>query len=382
MKMVLTTTVRGGGLTADFRRRVARAAGPVFLLFGLLAPGAGVARAADAPTVLKNTVRVTLFQNNGYWKPGAKEADFSRNSWFPEVRFRVRGPVAGGSQFVIEFTRPDGSAWGRTPCPTEEIGADRWTTVITPVDTSTESAKRYTVAVGTFGFKIRLKNELNGTDQPLYAGKFTVGKVSRSNGTPPTRDKYDYYVNHDWTLPLGYLWFKPDTVVSPFSATMWFKGDVRGADLAAYLFYQGKQIASTKEMGSASSTEAEVRTVSGDAGDPAWGAWVITWFNVADAPTNPSDINPRLFYLSKNPGAYEIKVLRRGSLCRQAAFTVGADGKISVPGVTAPADPALTTDRIPLPVRVLGTTDGAWDKTAWQTGAFYGNPLKGVSLVP
>ena len=356
------------------------------IVLGVLAalgrsPVHAAAVAAEGPTVLKNTVLVGVWQNSGYWAPGAKEPDFKFNSWFPRVEFRVRGPVTGGSQFVVEFTKPDGSVWAQVPCPTEEIPADRWTGTGTQRDSSTVAEKKYTTAVGTFGFKIRLKNELSGTNEVLYAGKFTVGKVSRSNGTPPTRNKYDYVVNHDWTLPVGYLWFKPDTVVSPLSATMWFKGETNGADLSAYLFYKGKQIGSTKEMGSASTTEREVRTVDGAASDPAWRSWILTWFNVAESATDPANPNERLFYLDKNPGEYEIKVLRKGTLCRQATFTVGPDGKIVVPGAGT-ADPMISTDRMVLPVKVLGTTDGAWNKTAWQTEGFYGNPIKGVVPPP
>jgi hypothetical protein len=349
----------------------------LFLLLGLLASVSTTpARAADGPTVLKNTVQVSVWQISGYWAPGAKEADFSRNSWFPQVRFRVRGPVTGGSQFIVEFTRPDGSVWGQSPCPTEEIGADRWTGTSTQRDTSTAAEKKYTTAVGTFGFKIRLKNELSGVNQVLYTGKFTVGKVSKSNGTPPTKNKYDYVVNHDWTLPIGYLWFDRDQVSSHFSATMWFKGDTNGADLSAYLFYKGKQIGSTKEQGSASTTESEVRTVDGAATDPAWRSWILTWFNIADTAMDPARPNERLFYLDKNPGEYEIKVLRKGTLTRVAKFTVGPDGKIVVPGGAGAVDPMISTDRIVIPVTVVGMLDGTWNPTAWKTEAYYGNPLK------
>ena len=37
-------------------------------------------------------------------------------------------------------------------------------------------------------------------------------------------------------------------------------------------------------------------------------------------------------------------------------------------------------DRVIVPVQVIGDQDGAWDRTAWKTDAFYGNPLKGFSV--
>jgi hypothetical protein len=32
-----------------------------------------------------------------------------------------------------------------------------------------------------------------------------------------------------------------------------------------------------------------------------------------------------------------------------------------------------------VPVLVIGDSSGSWDRNAWKTGAFYGNPLTGFS---
>jgi hypothetical protein len=40
----------------------------------------------------------------------------------------------------------------------------------------------------------------------------------------------------------------------------------------------------------------------------------------------------------------------------------------------------LGNDRVIVPVQVIGDQDGQWDRTAWKTDAFYGNPLKGFSV--
>lgn len=76
---------------------------------------------ADGPTILKNTIRVNVWQLSGAWSPGASSPDFKYNSWFPRIDFRVLGPVPGGSQFQVDFTRPDGSAWATVNLPTQEI---------------------------------------------------------------------------------------------------------------------------------------------------------------------------------------------------------------------------------------------------------------------
>ena len=40
----------------------------------------------------------------------------------------------------------------------------------------------------------------------------------------------------------------------------------------------------------------------------------------------------------------------------------------------------LGSDRVIVPVQVIGDQDGPWDRTAWKADPFYGNPLKGFSV--
>jgi hypothetical protein len=82
------------------------------------------------------------------------------------------------------------------------------------------------------------------------------------------------------------------------------------------------------------------------------------------------------FRLDKNPGEYEVKVLRKGKLVRTVKFSVGPDGKIVDPGVSQ--QNSLGTQRITIFASVTGDEDGRKpDLTAWKTGAFFGEPLKG-----
>ncbi len=39
----------------------------------------------------------------------------------------------------------------------------------------------------------------------------------------------------------------------------------------------------------------------------------------------------------------------------------------------------LGSNRVIVPVQVIGDSDGPWGQTAWKTDAFYGNPLTGFS---
>jgi len=38
--------------------------------------------------------------------------------------------------------------------------------------------------------------------------------------------------------------------------------------------------------------------------------------------------------------------------------------------------------RVIVPVTIIGDQDGPWDKNAWRTDAFYGNPLTGFTPAP
>jgi len=55
---------------------------------------------------------------------------------------------------------------------------------------------------------------------------------------------------------------------------------------------------------------------------------------------------------------------------------VGADGKFDN-GIAKTNN--LGSERVILPVQIIGDQDGTWNKAAWKTDAFYGNPLTGCS---
>jgi hypothetical protein len=92
-----------------------------------------------------------------------------------------------------------------------------------------------------------------------------------------------------------------------------------------------------------------------------------------NAPGGDEGYEPR-FSVRNNPGNYEVKVLILGHLARSIKFKVSANG--SLEGGVDSAN-TLGTDRVVVPVQVLGDSGGTWDRNAWKTDAFYGNPLAG-----
>jgi hypothetical protein len=79
-----------------------------------------------------------------------------------------------------------------------------------------------------------------------------------------------------------------------------------------------------------------------------------------------------------SPGDYQIKVLQDGKLTRTADFKVGPDG--SFDNGIASAN-KLGSDKVIVPVKVL-VDHAPWNKLAWKTEAFYGNPLTGFTAPP
>lgn len=335
--------------------------------------GAAPARAADGPRIIKTRVQVKLWQNHSYWPPKATQEQYDTTSWLPDIRFRAIGPVPGGSQFSVDVTKPDGSLWLSLDCPTEEIGADRWLDVETPREPP-GGTKVFTTGTGVYGFTIRLKNALTGQNESLVSGKFKVDKVDKSKGIPKFKNKFTYYVDHDWALPIGYIWSETTQASNVhLNVAMWFKG--AAGPKAAYLFYQGKQVASTKESGSEISA-IELSTFDNDTGDPRWERVDFQWYS-ANFTAPDATVHPSIFFLDKNPGDYEVKVLCGGALCRETKFSIGPDGKFVDNGIVAANK--LNASAILIPVKVVGTHDGQWQPMAWKTDAFYGNPLKGFT---
>jgi hypothetical protein len=332
----------------------------------------------SGPTLLKASVIVRANRLLRYWK--APDAD-NYWSWMPEMSFTVLGPINTGSAFFIDFTNEAGAAWYTVECATPTIDATRWQTITTPAIT-THIDKRSTLATGTFGFTIRLKNELGGTNQTVFSGKFKVAKFHIGNDLPAFKNQFEYYVDQDWNLPIGYLYFNTaaDQNMPPLKIAMWFRGELDNTKLAAYLFYNGKQIASTKDQSGSAGYDSAIFANSHE-GNTRWERWTFSWGSVRGWNTDTSSANNTsdIFFMNQKPGEYEVKVLREGDLARSAKFTVGVDGRLVDNGITAKNN--LGGLAMILPVKVIGTADGQTDLNAWKTGAFYGNPLTGF-LVP
>ncbi|MBS1792479.1 MAG: hypothetical protein JSS81_01425 [Acidobacteria bacterium] len=338
--------------------------------------GAGAINGRDPQTaVLKPSLTIRAARDLRYWKQPAVDNFWS---WMPEVEFLVSGPIPDSSFVTIDFTTPDGKPWyswdsapfavpegGRYAIQSEAV--PRW------------QDKRSTILTGTFGFRITLKNGLNGTAQELYRGSFKVGKKFAGNENANFKNQFAFYVEQDWALPIGYLRLDPkDEPAAPALAlAMWFRGDYDNDRLTAFLFYNGKQISNTKtsDKGSGGTIKSLI-TEGDDRKELFWAFWNFTFYKVRAAR---SGNYPEAFVLKDNPGNYEVKVLLDDELVRTVAFTVGSDGRIVDNGLAERN--GLGGSGIVVPVRVIPVKEGALNLQAWKTDAFYGNPLDGFTAV-
>ncbi len=353
------------------------------VVVGLLVSFSPAASAAqDAPTIAKDSVQVRAFTYSSY------KGNYDTFSWAPLITYRVNGPIPSGGQLYVEYTVP-GSGPVRFDCETGETPADRWwkTTCGGREGVPEEKATTYT---GPFNFAIKMRNELAGTDTTIFTGKAKVGKVhSNEIKTGKFANHFVYYVDHDWNMPIGYVYYTADDLKGwdrpILHVAFWARGETARMD--PHLFYQGKEVGRImyegEQVGKAScEPDVENGTTNfvdkTDAPQEAKWARVVCTFNNVRAWDKSGEKwgfgEPHL--LGSNPGEYEMKLLWNNKLARSIKFNVPAGGVLDT---SLAASNKLGTDRLIVPVTVLGDQDGTWDRTAWKTDAFYGNPLTGFT---
>jgi hypothetical protein len=327
------------------------------------------------PTLLKRTVAISTKRYLRYWpNPTAAEPKYNTWSWTPQIEFQILGPVPGGSQWVFEVATPDGKPWTSFKLRTQEVGNDELVTIKGPDLDTNELEKMATIQTGLFPFKLNLKNALAGTNETMFAGKFKVATYAPDQAIPEYKGKQEFYVVQDWRMPIGYIWYDPraDENVPAISVQMWFRGTSSGTKMEGVLFYKGQQVSTVS-----ANNEQEIATGVSDP-QGRWGLWQFQFLKMRGYNHDTSANNwSGVFFLDKNPGDYEIKILRDQKLARSATFSVGADGRIVDNGIAK--QNSLGGIRMVLPVKIIGEQDLKYDPLSWKTDALYGNGLAGFT---
>ena len=335
---------------------------------------AGVPAAGpDQPTVAKDSIQVKAWTNNSY------RNNHDLWSWAPDVKFLVNGPVASGSRLYVEYTVP-GAAAVQFDCPTGPIlKGHTWQAECGGQGAPKDKSSTYT---GPVGFAIKIRNELAGPDSTLFTGRMKVAKARTNEAGPKAANHFVYYVDHDWNLPIGYVFNSPDQVYGWDYPVLNVAFRVRGdaVRFEPHLFYRGQEVGTAYKGGCNPEVENNTTHYVEDS-LPQKAKWVRVrctfpavkrWDKTPGGRGNASE----MFMLGSNPGEYEFKLLWNNRLARSIKFTVSPEGKYDYSTTDANK---FYIDRAVMPVQIIGDQDGQWDRAAWKTEAFYGNPLTGFT---
>src|SRR5215213_736292 len=167
----------------------------IMFTFALLIGGVAAAQAGE-PSIDKTTIIISALAT---WESDVP-VDKMKFGWRPQMDFRVNGPISNGSRLAVDLSTPDGKPWVSFDCKTESLSEGEVFKVSGCGGRDSVPDEKMGLAVGLYGLKINLKNELKGTNQTLFTGKFKVGNVNL--GTVKEKD-YKWYVDYDWALPIA-----------------------------------------------------------------------------------------------------------------------------------------------------------------------------------
>jgi hypothetical protein len=332
----------------------------------------------STPRLVKDSIYIQAKTHDSYWKL-QNQSNYS--SCVPKLRFELFYNNRKEINLVAEYTNPDGSAWFTdelehdTYAPAPETGTVRYSSKDIFQTLETKS----TTATGVYGIKIKNRD----TGEVVFQGKFRVNKFGWDDD-PRQKNKFDFFVEHDWLLPIGYVGFGAnqgfDIGAQPVEVGVWLKGDKDRGDVEARLFYNGKQVATTKSEDGLATTDSATEVTTEHSVYTAdvhnWRLWHFQWqktFIYDNGGEFNHDNFPNAFFADKNPGQYTVKVFYKGAQIRELNFAIGADGRIADAGYAKPH--FLAQYRVIVPVKIVGPEK--WDAASWKTDAFYGNPLNG-----
>jgi hypothetical protein len=329
------------------------------------------ATASDTPQLLKTTLDIRCDTENHYWK---LPAESNYTSWIPQLKFKVRYAGAAKLRIMAEYFTPDGKSWY-----TETLGTNMSNLADKTVDINTERVSgrfegKATIATGLFGVKITDTRD----GSVLFQGKFKVGKFKYGPNIPMFKNQNDFFVDQDWNLPVGYVFLDwgRDRNAPPPTVSMWIKGETRLDDLEARLFYNGQQIATTDDMGAATSVQQRYPNSLENKETHRWELYDFEWYKYKYAATAQGrKMFPQAKFMNDMDGTYTVKVFHKAVQIRELSFNVSG-GSLSDNGVAS--GNGFTDNKVLVPVKVMGDKD-KWSSATWKADAFYSNPLTGFT---
>jgi hypothetical protein len=333
--------------------------------------------ATDTPLFLAETLEIRCDTQDYYWKL-PKESNYT--SWTPSLRFNAIYDGSARLRYKADYFTPDGSPWFSESLEQRRGDAQISSVPIVSEEVNDKDKGKAVVTGGSFGVKITNMRD----NSVVFQGKFKVVRYKPQGTDARDRNLFDFYVDQDWNLPIGYTrieWSNQD----PYPLIrMWFKGGIKASDLEARVFHNGQQIATTDDGGNVDTVGERSPKRAGN--DPAlqWHLFEFNWYKKIIFNGDPekrkaeSRSSPCVdtLCINQTPGEYTVKVFYKGEPVRETRFSI-ADGNFADNGIARQSK--LSTDKVLLPVKVMGTVD-KWNPTAAKADAFYGNPLTGFSV--
>jgi hypothetical protein len=324
------------------------------------------------PQFLPDTLEIQVEHWDYYWKiPN----DNHNTSWAPRIRFFV---FYGGStklRFKADYFMPDGSLWFSEALEYRGGYDERSGLSLLQSESDSTRDKKTIVTGGLFGIKITNIRD-NST---VFQGKFKVNRYKPQYSDARYKNEVDYYVDYDWKLPIGLADLDYERDVASPVIRMWFKGDIKNDNLEARIFHNGKQIATTDDGGLVDTGESYYADKRGDDQSLYWREFKFSWPRRAEFIMTEEQRNftayANALYINQMPGEYVVKVYYNGEQVRETKFSVGNDGTYADNGIAKQSN--LTTNKIILPVKVMGTLD-KWNPANAKAQGFFGNPVNGL----
>jgi hypothetical protein len=325
------------------------------------------------PQFLPDTLEIQVEHWEYYWKiPN----DNHNTSWAPRIRFFV---LYGGStklRFKADYFMPDGSLWYSEALEYRGGYDERSGISLVQSESDSNRDKKAIVTGGVFGIKITNIRD-NST---VFQGKFKVVRYKPTVTDARYKNEVDYYVDYDWKLPIGLADLNYSRDVASPIIRMWFKGDIKSDNLEARLFHNGKQIATTDDRGLVDTGESYYADKRGNDESLYWREFKFSWPYRAEFIMTEDQRNYTAYantlYINQMPGEYVVKVYYNGEQVRETKFSVGNDGTYADNGIAKQSN--LTTNKVILPVKVMGTLD-KWNAVNAKAMGFYGNPVNGLT---
>lgn len=329
----------------------------------------------SAPVFLPDSLEIKVKTDSRYWKAPNQD---NYTSWVPAISFDLFFDNSVKMRYTAEWFNADGSPWFSEPLNVGTYSADA-TVQISSSNSVEFLATKGTVATGTYGLKLTNTK----TNEVVFQGKFKVNKIPLAPGEPKLKNQMLFYVDHDWSLPIGYVGFNyggnTDWNYDPKPIVfMWFKGNLEGKDMEARLFYGNQEIASSDDGGFINFSKRRGEDCFQNTEICRYNLWEFNWDRfIVENEQSVRKNNPKATFTRDKPGEYTARIFYRGAQVREAKFTIDPKGWIAANAFSKQI--YLTNYKVVVPVKVMGNLD-KWNAAAWKTDAFYGNPLSGFAV--